>query len=694
MKGFTKDYFELFLEARDSFIESDVKKELGSGFSNYRIIYDEISRLLNDPSGIGIDSIYTRKQLVIEERLNPELSESIREALTVFQAIREAVTDKVFDFSKRTPWVKAIHYSIFYYIHRKIPVDHVVPEEYNFIAESLFCLKKRGFKIESIDGRIESDDDELKRLFFAIDYRAKKLGKKGFIAFISAIEGHYSKTEERFFFYRRRSVMPTSQKPSAPYGYVFNLFVKNLNLSCKVKVKEQERLLDEIQYLSTHLATILDLDKMSPWSHINVDSENIIDRLVEWILYPEVYYIPQISPVHGKIMFPRIFELIDDNTEDGFSEIKKASRVMEKIEDSIRQKGAISGELVEEQIIRLCSDIDNFDGVMDIIKKISIGADEVNKGYVSPFDAEKSNVQDFPLIRTADGYVVSNIGTYNIAKYRALLRMSDKYNRKIDQRLGFALEEFIKERFDASNIRYHHSFKYAAPEYIREIIKTNRHQGECDFIIESSDYVYLIEVKKKGLTKESKSGSVLHFLLDTALSFFRSINQLTIAELILLNEGRIICLNSDKEVELGDRDVFKLVISLEDMASLQCDDVKNSILQGLYGKMISVSDESLGGLSDIINKNIYELSLLHDELMRKGDGYKHAPFHCLSYISTPQLLNILDDVYCNDDFSDNVLRSNSVVYSLMDWYASYKASKSSKFLKDNKRILRNTVLVR
>lgn len=243
------------------------------------------------------------------------------------------------------------------------------------------------------------------------------------------------------------------------------------------------------------------------------------------------------------------------------------------------------------------------------------------------------------------------------------------------------------------NITYHHSFKFLSPDYIKEIAKTNRDNGECDFIIESKDYIYLIEVKKKGLTKESQSGSSLHMLFDASLSFFKSINQLTVAEMILLNDGKICNSENDEQIELKGRTIYKLVISLEDMASLQCDNIKNSLLQSLYGAKINVPDSFYSDITNRINKTLEEFTLLHAELTTKGERYQHVPFHCISYLSTPQLLTLLDNVNSNDDFSDHINRSNTIVYSLMDWYASYKASKNNKLIKENREVFKNKVII-
>ncbi|MCK4841626.1 MAG: hypothetical protein KAT04_07050 [Methylococcales bacterium] len=693
MKGHTKEYFHLFLEAKEKYIERDVKDQLGLDCTEYKNIYNKISKILSSPTGIGIDSQHIRQQLVIEERLNPELSIKIKESLDMFQVIRDAVTDKVYDLTNKTLWIQAIRFALLYYSARTIKVNHGLPENYTHIANSLHHLKTIGFNIESIDGYIKADDTELLRLATAIDYRVAKLGKQGLVIFNSIVDKNFSRNEQRFFFYRRRKTIPTIQKPAPPYGYLFNLFCKHTNSIPKIKNKDKTKLLNEIQGLSTHLATILDIDTMSPWDNINVGSENILEKLTEWVLYPELFYIPQISPIHGKKIFPRIFELIDNNSSECLNEIKTTSKVLEKIEDIISQQGAISGELTEDQIFKLCSGITTLEKLKHILKSISKPSSEINKGYSSPFDAHKSNIRETPLIKTKTGYIVANIATYNNAKYRSLLKLSQSHNKKTEQRLGYALEGFIKESLDESNIDYLHNTKYLTPDYIKQATNTNRDKGECDFIIESSEYIYLVEVKKKGLTKESLSGNGLPLLLDTTLSFLKSINQLAIAELILLNEGEIEFTNSDKKIQLNDREIFKLVISFEDMASLQCDNIKSSLLYGLYNTKISVSDNTANDISNKINKTIEEFTLIQAELSKKGEKYRNAPFHDISYLSIPQLLTILDDVNDNEDLSHNIYCSNSVVYSLMDWYASYKVSRESKLLRENKNIFKKSVLI-
>lgn len=693
MKGKTNDYYQLYLKAKKTYCEEDVKEWFEKDYSDYKNIYEEIKSTLCTTEGIGIDSLHTRMQLVIEAKLSKEASGAINESLNAYQVIRDAVTDKVFDFSHEDAWVKAIHLAFLYYTHRKIQSNYGLPDEYEFIAQSLVYLKEKGFYVESIDGHINPNDPELVRLCTAIEYRVKQVGMEGFVSFMSVVHNNFSQEEQRFFFFRRRPTMPSLQKPLPPYGYVFNLFCKNLGSTKKIKSKELYKRLNEVQDLSTHLATILDLDKMSPWANINVFPENIIQKLTEWVLYPEVFYIPQISPVHGKKIFPRIFELIENNTEEGLSEIIKAAKIMERIEDYIHQQGAICGELTEDGIFDLCLDVDNRDNIRKILNSLSEPAENINKGYMTPFDAQKSNIREIPLIKSNNGYVVSNIATYNIAKYRALLKISLAHNRKAEQKLGFALEDFIKENFEKSHVDHHHAFEYLAPDYIREVTKTARDKGECDFIIESTDYVYLIEVKKKGLTKESQSGHSLNLLLDTVLSFLKSINQLTVAELILLKEGSINSFDGGKRVELNGRRIFKLVLSLEDMASLQCDNIKTSLMHGLYSIRINVSDKLLNADAEKINRILDEFTFLQAELMGINENYKHAPFHCVSYLSTPQLLTILEDVENNEDFSNNISRSNSIVYSLMDWYASYLMAKDSNLLNDHKDALKNTVLV-
>ncbi len=691
MKGITKEYYSLFLKAKESYSEPSLSLNLGSDPSNYENIYKKIQDTLESQAGIGIDSLKIRLQLTIEEKIDPKKSSEIRESLQILGTIRDAVNGKVFDFSNTTEWKECIQYSLLFNNNRTNKVTHGVPDEYNHIAEALYHLKGYGFTIESIDGYIKEDDTELKRLTIAIDYRASKLGKQGLFTFSAVIANRFSSKDLRFFLFRRRSTMPTLQEPFPPYGYLFNLFCKYTGKKSKFRGKVAVAKIDEIRELSTHLGTIHDFDKMSPWANINVSSEDILEKLREWVVYPEVFYIPQISPIHGKSLFPKIFELIPTLSSNCKDEISKTTAILQRIEDKMISDRAICGELSEQDIFNLCSDIVSREKLSKVLEKISTPSNKINRNYKSPLDATKSNIKEIPLIKSEKGYIVANLGTYNISVYRTLLNIAIDHHPKAEQKFGFAIEEFIKEKLKISNVNFNHSFKYTVPGYIRDISKTNRHEGECDFIIESSEYIFLIEVKKKGITKGSWSGDIVNLLTDTALSFVKSLNQLSIAELMLLNDKKIISKNGDT-VELQNRDIFKLAISFEDMASLQTDSIKNSLLRGLFNTNINTTDNTQKHIIEI-NKTLDEFTLIHGELFTKEGKYENNPFHDISYISTPQLLTILEDTNNNEEFAKSICRSNTVVLSLMDWYASYKSAKTNKLIEENPLAFKHTALI-
>lgn len=126
MKGLTKDFYQLFLEAKNSFVESEVIIELDVDMSDYKLIYEKISLLLQDPSGILIDYLPIRKQLIIESKLNPELNESINKSLDSFMTIRETISDKVTKFSNKKPWIKAIHFSFIYHIEKHPLITYIL----------------------------------------------------------------------------------------------------------------------------------------------------------------------------------------------------------------------------------------------------------------------------------------------------------------------------------------------------------------------------------------------------------------------------------------------------------------------------------------------------------------------------------------------------------------------------------------
>lgn len=691
MQGHTGQYYLLFLQAKDKYIKEGMGSEFELDPSGYRKTYEKIKNTLENKDGMGIDSLNTRLQLTIEEKLSPNSSCEIRRSLSVFCVVRDAVAKNVLDFSNKKEWVEAIICAMQYQESKHSVARPYVPEEYSCVSESIFELNKLGFKIESIDGLINVRDPEFLRLTCAIDYKVSKLGGVGFDVFNELIVNMFSVRDMRFFFFRRRKVLSSSQKPNLPYGYLFNLFCKNIGNKTKVKKHKVGKKFKEVEKLSMHLSTILEIDKMTPYSNIYVTHENILEKLQEWILYPEVFYIPQMSTNHGKIIFPRLFELIDGFPEDCLKEIKLVTAILQRIEDALIHSKCISGIFSKDELWGLCKDIANRDELSRILNMVSVSSSSINQDYKTPFDSYRANIKEVPLVRRHPDYVVVNIATYNIGVYRTLLKVSLAVYPGTERKLGFALEKFIKERLDKSNIENHHSFKYFVPDPLKISLGTNRHEGECDFIVESKEYIFLVEVKKKGLTKKSWSGDIASILTDTTLSFVKSINQLSIAELILLSEKKIVS-KSGTEIQLKQRDIFKLVISFDDMASLQTDSIKNGLLSGLYNSVISAQGANFDNIEDI-NKILSEFTAAHIELARWGEKYKKNPFHDISYLSTPQLLTILENANNNEEFELNICRTNSVNYSLMDWYASYTQAKGNKSFAEYKSVFKKSTMI-
>lgn len=691
MQGNTGKYYLLFCEAKNNYNMEEMMQKLGSDPSDYNNIYKRIRDILECEDGVAVDSSRTRLQLVIEQKLTPKISDKIKESLLIFGVIRDAVERKIIRYDEKLKWIEAIKYSLLYQDHKKLKITLNFPEEYNLIANSISKLRGDGFKVQSIDGLIMQNDPEIFRLSEAIDYRVSKLGSDGFFHFNNEMAKNFSVDDMRFYLYRRRELVFSGQKPKLPFGYLFNLFSKYTGKKSKFKKRVLLTKFNDVKNLATHLATIIDVDKMSPYSNISVSHENIIEKLRDWVLYPEIFYVPQISSIHGKIIFPKLFYFIDDLPVNCRNEVNLVTSILQRIEDVLIRQKYISGQFTESELFHLCKDIVGRDEFLRVLSKISVSCALVNESYKTPFDACNANVKEIPLIKTNEAYVLANIATYNIAIYRTLLNITLSYDSNAEKKLGFALEAFIKERLGESGITFHHSFKYPVGNFIRDAIDTKRQEGECDFIVESNDYILLMEVKKKGLTKESWSGDIISLMIDTTFSFIKSINQLSIAELMLINKGKIVS-KSGEEIFLEGRDVFKLVVSLEDMASLQCDGIKNSLLLGLCGVNINADDVNLVDIRKI-NKSLDEFAKIYSALSKEGEKYAKNPFHDISYISTPQLLTVLEDSFDNEGFVRNITHSNAVIYNLMDWYASYKASKNNKLIKDNNPILKRSSLI-
>ena len=95
-------------------------------------------------------------------------------------------------------------------------------------------------------------------------------------------------------------------------------------------------------------------------------------------------------------------------------------------------------------------------------------------------------------------------------------------------------------------------------------------QGDCDASIEDDEHLLLMELKKKTMTRQAKSGHLFRILLDLAAALFIPQQQAFKTETFLLENGKIDLDKDGKldELENKNKHIEKLAVALTDFGSL------------------------------------------------------------------------------------------------------------------------------
>jgi len=143
---------------------------------------------------------------------------------------------------------------------------------------------------------------------------------------------------------------------------------------------------------------------------------------------------------------------------------------------------------------------------------------KVNQGFSKPTDGPKTltsspgdgghNLYNRPLI-TGDhnSYWLLDRSVCALPCLEALMTVARPSTKDFDRKLGLAIESFLRETL------LDHKIATLTGKY-----KSGGEEGECDLVIETSEVIIFLEIKKKPLTRLAQSGSTPHVLIDLANS--------------------------------------------------------------------------------------------------------------------------------------------------------------------------------
>jgi hypothetical protein len=533
--------------------------------------------------------------------------------------------------------------------------------EKKLISYSIIYLRKKGCRISIENGDISIEKGSKERLFKGIEYRFKKMGHHSMFFILNGMSSLYDYKSERYFL-RPEPSLTINYKVDIPWGYLFNIGLANLHN--KKYTRDCKKWFLESVELTKHYFCIERLQTFNKFSDINHRYDTILPAVQKNILYDQHFSIDQISVKHVTEMMSGMFSS-PILTSKGI-DLSLYVNILYWVSSNSKHNQPLVFN--EEDIYFGLGLKHNKDEVKTALKNLSFGAKEINNGYLIPGQIEKRNYFEKPFIFNGSNYIYVNPNLCNYGFYYSAVNLC-KDKGVGGKELGDIAEDFFGKTLASSGIIFHCNKKYNVSREIANELSVKSRDGECDYIVETSDTIIFIELKRKTLTVEARKGNILQSAVDLAQSFFHALSQTGRHEYILRRDGEIKFTDSSK-IELSGRNVERVSLSLFDFYSMHDGVLVHELLRNLVNANISSNnpddDHKVNQYLEEIRSQ-YATQIFSDTY---GDS-RNPSFSNCRFFSVPQMLEILSYSSNNEEFKTELNRTRLISIGCKDWFKDY-----------------------
>jgi hypothetical protein len=477
----------------------------------------------------------------------------------------------------------------------------------------------------------------------------------------------YVKEFERFLIIRQGN-QPVKAKIEIeiPYGYLFNLGLRYIDTKGNnTKIQDElNRIIEIAKYLCLVLYPV---QTYTIWEDIIHKSRTPLEYYNDLVVKGSLFEIPQCQAKYAYQFCQYIFEK---------EEVEFKKRMSYNISDYKKIVDYLFSNSKTQEINtffqqKLIDDLRIDDNIVDIIlKDLEQNSRDVNFDYSTPLDYTKITFWEKPLIRCKNGkYILLPKSIIAFSFYEAFVgSMRKAGDKKIDNKIGEHIENFIKEKLDTKGITYSYG-KY------KEMLNGKKENGEADIVIETSNSIVLFECKKKSLTRNAKSGINYSILLDFAGSILDSQTQCARTDAILRKNNNITLNNSlnNPKIEWNNRTIERVTFTLTDYGVSQDRVILSQILKELVNYRFSIDNDGIDATEFAkIQKKFNDMSNKQTELISYVTELNDKqPFFNTWFFNLHQLLFIIDQSNGNDDFYEKMKNSKFVTMGSFDFYQEY-----------------------
>lgn len=546
-------------------------------------------------------------------------------------------------------WEKVLNYL---FAIKKIRVSYSYDWRRMGLAQALNYFSNKGYNFEHDHEGIvdcEINRNHLKEIDNLIKFKLQKCGAHFYSYVLTRLEINNQYGDRKIFkrdcedeYYRRKEVQ------LEPLGIALKLAAKHVEFRIEHKDfayynKECEDILEVIKnyYSLFLLGDYSRYDTSFPFS-----IENFNKSIRQYVLFDQYYTLPQL-PSKFFIPLAKIFDYLDID-DKSFKEDLRAIRFL------FCKYNNHSSHVI---------DLDKFKFLNNFLKKIKNKS--IRSSYLSIYNEEQKNFEETKLSanlfrnKISHKWIFCNHPCTNILLFEYLTEYAKKIlkeeGNKFGEKWGKSFEEVMKHILEKNNITFLHNAKY----------NIDGQEGECDFIIETSKEIIILECKTRVLFGTSRTGSFLDILLDISEVFLHSQYQAHRVNEILIKKKNIKFENPEYKLEYQNRQVITISVSLlEYFQSLMDKHLSRNLFEFLYGARIEIPSAPLDSSAQERISNINKrLSQLNKVEISKSEN--------IFFLSLQQVLTILECSKCNEEFAEYLLFNKLFSSSYKDWYERF-----------------------
>jgi len=561
-------------------------------------------------------------------------------------------------------WLQAIEialtiYDLDAYSHMDQQAMADYYREYFDRAHSIKYLKEQGCIIEMTDEDINITAD---KIFQEIENEVKLIGGYTLAHYIFqnlSEENKYSKMFDRYYIVREANLMGIG-RPQIPYGYLLNLCAKFPHSDNPVHINQIKNLFNKATLACN---ASFPVQHYNIWRYLLNAHEDTFELMTELVIWDTIYSIPQARAVFQIEFVEYLISKID---HIDFEELFGFS-----VEEFIKVCSAIF--LTEQtgpnrftaQTIAQTTNL-KFSTASAILKILSHDKG-ANKNYLIPSDSLNLDYQFKPLIHLRDKYILLWRSWNALSLYEVIAANYRKIDKSIDQEIGYLLESFLQLKMTKNGIG-NNSGKY----------NLGKIKGEADIVVETDRKIILFEVKKKPLTRKSRSGNDVSLIIDLSESVIDASIQSGRTELLLRKQGHLMLhqyFGPEYLLEWNNREFEHVSLSHMDFGGMQ----NNSVMQNmrvalLIYKWFVIDEKDIHGVQKFkeLQDKQADLNKQYQELMEHEAMPEHNPYFDNWFLNFNHLLELITLSDGNEKFYEFLIKSKFASSGTLDFYWEFE----------------------